>query len=55
MVEAVENALQFRQNSPRCDENSLQCTENEELPVAAEKKQRGRPKGSADKIPCDEP
>ena len=51
MVEAVENPLQFPENSLQCDENSLQITENEELPVAAEKKQRGRPKGSTDKTP----
>ena len=51
MQEASENSLQFSENSLQCDENSLQITENEELPVAAEKKQRGRPKGSTDKIP----
>ena len=51
MAEAVENSLQFPENSLQCDENSLQITENEELPVAAEKKQRGRPKGSTDKLP----
>jgi hypothetical protein len=51
MVEAVENSLQSSENSLQCNENSLQITENEELHVAAEKKQRGRPKGSTDKTP----
>ena len=51
MAEASENSLQSSENSLQCNENSLQITENEELPVAAEKKQRGRPKGSTDKTP----
>ena len=51
MQEVVENSLQSSENSLQCDENSLQITENEELPVAAEKKQRGRPKVSTDKTP----
>ena len=51
MAEASENSLQSSENSLQCNENSLQIAENEELHVAAEKKQRGRPKGSTDKTP----
>ena len=51
MVEACKNSLESSENSLQCNENSLQITENEELHVAAEKKQRGRPKGSTDKTP----
>ena len=51
MVEAVENSSQSSENSLQCDKKSLQIDENEELHVAAEKKQRGRPKGSTDKTP----
>ena len=51
MVEAVENSLQFSEKSLQCNENSVQITEDQELPVAAEKKQRGCPKGSTDKLP----
>ena len=51
MVEAVENSEEFPENALQCDNNSLQITENQELPDVAEKKQRGRPKGSTDKIP----
>ena len=51
MVEAVENSEEFPENALQCDNNPLQITENQELPDVAEKKQRGRPKGSTDKIP----
>ena len=51
MVEADENAEELSNNSLQCAENSLQITKNQELPDVAEKKQRGRPKGSTDKIP----
>ena len=52
MVEADDNSLQCSDNSLQCDENSIQITENKELPdVPVEKRQRGRPKGSTDKIP----
>ena len=53
MVEAVENS-EFPENALKCDNNSLQITENQELPDVAEKKQRGRPKGSTDKIHANE-
>ena len=48
MVETVENSEEFTENSLQCIENSLQFTKNEEL---SEKRQRGRPKGSTDKVP----
>ena len=51
MVEPVENAEELSNNSLQCAENSLQIKENQELPDVAEKKQRGRPKGSTDKMP----
>ena len=51
MVEAVENSEEYPENAVQCDNNTLQITENQELPDVAEKKQRGRPKGSTDKIP----
>ena len=51
MAESVENVEEVSNNSLQCAENSLQITENQELPDVAEKKQRGRPKGSTDKIP----
>ena len=51
MVEADENAEELSNNSLQCVENSLQITKNQEIPDVAEKKQRGRPKGSTDKIP----
>ena len=51
MTKTVENSDAFSKHSLHCTENSLQITENQELPDVAEKKQRGRPKGSTDKIP----
>ena len=51
MTEVVENSEELSKNALQCDNNSLQITENQELPDVAEKKQRGRPKGSTDKIP----
>ena len=51
MVEADENAEEVSNNSLQCVEKSLQITKKREIHDVAEKKQRGRPKGSTDKIP----
>ncbi len=52
MVEPVENSEECPEKSLQCVENSLQFTKNEELSdVPVEKRQRGRPKGSTDKVP----
>ena len=51
MVEADENAEELSNNSLQCAEDSLQITKKQELADVVEKRQRGRPKGSTDKIP----